>query len=74
MRIMRKENWLVALISNDVLPLSATVPLVGSRPLLPQTLEWSLYTTLVGASPSPNSPGQPHTGSRGNFTLHLTFI
>jgi hypothetical protein len=57
MRIMRKENWLVALLNNEVLPLSLPLPAwpwaprgaapQRTRPLLPQTLEWSLSLTLL---------------------------
>mmetsp|Transcript_25985 Transcript_25985/g.60064 ORF Transcript_25985/g.60064 Transcript_25985/m.60064 type:complete len:817 (-) Transcript_25985:513-2963(-) len=47
MRIMRRENWLVALINNDVLPLAQPLPLLGNRPLLSVTLEWALYTSLL---------------------------
>lgn len=50
MRVLRRENWLVALVNNEVLPLTHSLPLLGERPLLPQTLEWALYTTLVRSS------------------------
>lgn len=58
MRVLRQENWLVALIDNDVLPLDTYLPLVGTRPLLPQTLEWALYTSLVSRAAPPALPAR----------------
>lgn len=47
MRIMRRENWLIAMVSADVLPLDVPIPGLGSRNLLSKTLEWNLYTLIL---------------------------
>lgn len=39
-RILRKENYLIALFNKDILDLS--FPLLGSQPLLTRIVEWSL--------------------------------
>ena len=48
-RIMRQENYLIALFNKDVLDL--TIPLPGLRlrpPALTKTLEWNLTFSLLG--------------------------
>ncbi|KAI9718137.1 MAG: autophagy protein atg9 [Chrysothrix sp. TS-e1954] len=39
-RLMRKENYLIALFNKDVLDLTLPVPLLRSRQLFSKTLEW----------------------------------
>lgn len=41
-RIMRKENYLVAMFNKEILDLSAPLPFMQGKPLLTRTLEWNL--------------------------------
>ncbi|ORY79546.1 APG9-domain-containing protein, partial [Protomyces lactucae-debilis] len=46
-RIMRKENYLVALFNKEILNLSAPLPFLSGRPLLTRTLEWNLSLCIL---------------------------
>ncbi|KAL3232887.1 Autophagy-related protein 9 [Nakaseomyces bracarensis] len=46
-RIMRKENYLIALYNNDVLDLSLPIPFLKSSPLT-KTLEWNINLCVMG--------------------------
>ncbi|CEP62561.1 autophagy protein ATG9 LALA0_S05e08372g [Lachancea lanzarotensis] len=46
-RIMRKENYLIALFNNDVLDLSLPIPLYRTSTLT-KTLEWNLNLCIMG--------------------------
>ncbi|AQZ12086.1 ATG9 (YDL149W) [Zygosaccharomyces parabailii] len=46
-RIMRKENYLIALYNNDVLDLSLPIPLCRTSPLT-KTLEWNINLCIMG--------------------------
>jgi autophagy-related protein 9 len=46
-RIMRKDNYFIALVNRDVLDLSLPVPFLRSRPMLSKTLEWSLNLCII---------------------------
>lgn len=41
-RIMRKENYLIALFNKDVLDISLPIPLLGNKTLFSKTLEWNI--------------------------------
>jgi autophagy-related protein 9 len=41
-RIMRKDNYFIALINRDVLDLTVPLPVLRNRPLLTRTLEWNI--------------------------------
>ena len=47
-RIMRKDNYLIAMLSVGVLSLTVPgAPLLPRRPLLTQTLVWALHSTIL---------------------------
>ena len=46
-RLMRRENYLIALFNKEVLDLKLPVPFLGSRELLSQTLEWALMFSVL---------------------------
>lgn len=46
-RIMRKENYLIALYNNDILDLRFPIPFFGSQPLT-KTLEWNINLCVMG--------------------------
>ncbi|KAJ3162864.1 autophagy protein atg9 [Geranomyces michiganensis] len=46
-RILRKENYLVALFNKDVLNLSVPLPYIGGQQFLTNYIEWSLTKTLL---------------------------
>ena len=49
-RILRKENFMVAFVNRDLLPLQPLEPLPGFRiHLLTKTLEWNLYKCILDA-------------------------
>lgn len=41
-RIMRQENYMIALVNKEVLPLFVHIPLYGKTPLITATVEWAL--------------------------------
>lgn len=46
-RIMRKDNYLIALYNNDILDLNLPVPFLKSSPLT-KTLEWNINLCVMG--------------------------
>eukprot|EP01137_Pigoraptor_chileana_P032141 Opistho-2@21063 len=46
-RIMRKENYLIALFNKEVLDISLTIPLLGRRIWLPKSLEWNISRAIL---------------------------
>ncbi|KHO01111.1 Autophagy-related protein 9 [Metarhizium album ARSEF 1941] len=46
-RLMRKENFLIAMINKDVLNLSLPLPLLGDRQLFSKTMEWYLHYCIL---------------------------
>lgn len=46
-RLMRKENFLIALINKDVLDLSIPLPLFSGRQFLSRLLEWTLNFSIM---------------------------
>lgn len=46
-RIMRKENYLVAMFNKEILDLTIPLPLLQNRPLLTRTLEWNLSLCIL---------------------------
>ncbi|EQK98489.1 Autophagy-related protein 9 [Ophiocordyceps sinensis CO18] len=46
-RLMRKENYLIAMINKDVLDLSLPLPLLRSRQLFSKTMEWYLHYGIL---------------------------
>lgn len=46
-RLMRKDNYLIAMINKDVLDLSLPVPFFGGRQLFSKTMEWYLHYCIL---------------------------
>lgn len=46
-RLMRKENYLIALVNKDILDLSLPVPFVRNRQLFSKVLEWNIYLCIM---------------------------
>lgn len=46
-RLMRKENYFIALVNKDVLDFSLPVPLFGRRTFFSRTLEWYLNFVII---------------------------
>ncbi|KAH7157229.1 autophagy protein Apg9-domain-containing protein [Dactylonectria macrodidyma] len=46
-RLMRKENYLIAMINKDVLDLSLPVPFLAGRQLFSKTMEWYLHYCIL---------------------------
>ncbi|KAL8711030.1 MAG: hypothetical protein Q9220_004411 [cf. Caloplaca sp. 1 TL-2023] len=46
-RLMRRDNYLIALINKDVLDFTLPLPLIGKRPLFSKTLEWNLSFCIL---------------------------
>ena len=46
-RIMRKDNYFIAMINRDVLDLTIPVPILNTRPLLTKTLEWNINLCIM---------------------------
>ncbi|KAF9356234.1 autophagy protein atg9 [Mortierella sp. AD094] len=47
-RIMRKENFMIAMFNKELIDLSLPVPLVRNRTILTKILEWSLSFCILG--------------------------
>ncbi|ORZ06573.1 autophagy protein Apg9-domain-containing protein [Lobosporangium transversale] len=47
-RIMRKENYMVAIFNKELINLSPPVPLLRNRTILTRILEWSLSFCILG--------------------------
>src|SRR5438552_15219528 len=46
-RIMRKDNYFIAMINRDVLDLTIPVPILRNRPLFTRTLEWNINLCIM---------------------------
>lgn len=46
-RLMRRENYLIALFNKDILDLSVPLPFLGNRHMLSRTLEWTLIFSIL---------------------------
>ncbi|KAI5296532.1 autophagy protein atg9 [Ascosphaera acerosa] len=46
-RLMRKENYLIALFNKDILDLTLPLPLLRNRQLFSRTLEWNLNICIL---------------------------
>ncbi|KAG2418090.1 hypothetical protein HFD88_001191 [Aspergillus terreus] len=46
-RLMRKENYLIALVNKDILDLTLPVPFLRNRQLFSRTLEWSINLCIM---------------------------
>lgn len=46
-RLMRRDNYLIALINKDVLDLTLPIPFLRSRQLFSKTLEWNLSLSIL---------------------------
>lgn len=46
-RLMRKENYLIALFNKDILELTLPLPLIGKRQLFSRTLEWNINQCVL---------------------------
>eukprot|EP00164_Ancoracysta_twista_P002022 GFYU01002665.1.p1 GENE.GFYU01002665.1~~GFYU01002665.1.p1 ORF type:complete len:689 (-),score=208.18 GFYU01002665.1:60-2126(-) len=47
-RIMRKENYMIAMINKDVFKLSLDIPIVRNNIWLTKSLEWIIYQSVLG--------------------------
>ncbi|KAF9985052.1 autophagy protein atg9 [Mortierella antarctica] len=47
-RIMRKENFMIAMFNKDLIDLSVPLPMLRSRTILTRILEWSLSFCILG--------------------------
>jgi autophagy-related protein 9 len=46
-RLMRKENYLIAMFNKETLDLTLPIPLLGDRQLFSRTLEWNLHFCVL---------------------------
>jgi autophagy-related protein 9 len=46
-RLMRKENYLIALFNKDILDLTLPLPILGRRQLFSRTLEWNINQCVM---------------------------
>ncbi|KAI9824195.1 MAG: hypothetical protein M1819_000907 [Sarea resinae] len=46
-RLMRKDNYLIALFNKDILDLTLPIPFLGNRQLFSKTLEWNLNLCIL---------------------------
>ncbi|KAL2853826.1 autophagy protein Apg9-domain-containing protein [Aspergillus pseudoustus] len=46
-RLMRKENYLIALVNKDILDLTLPVPFLRNRQLFSRTLEWNINLCIM---------------------------
>src|SRR6202022_1614594 len=46
-RIMRQDNYFIAMINRDVLDLTVPIPFLRNRPLLTRTLEWNINLCIM---------------------------
>eukprot|EP01133_Synstelium_polycarpum_P009830 gene9830-11482_t len=53
-RIMRKENYIIAIINREILDLSIPLPFLGKYKFMTKTLEWSLKYSLYNYVFGPN--------------------
>lgn len=46
-RIMRRDNYLIALFNKDILDLTIPIPFLGSRQFFSRTTEWHVYAAIL---------------------------
>ncbi|KAL6721183.1 autophagy protein atg9 [Lecanora helva] len=46
-RLMRRDNYLIALVNKDILDLTLPIPFIGRRQLFSKTLEWNLSLCIL---------------------------
>lgn len=46
-RIMRRDNYLIALINKNIIDFSINIPLYGEYVCFTKTLEWAIYITII---------------------------
>ncbi|CAG8401796.1 unnamed protein product [Penicillium salamii] len=46
-RLMRKENYMIALVNKDILDLTLPIPFLGNRQLFSRTMEWNLNLCVM---------------------------
>jgi autophagy-related protein 9 len=46
-RIMRRDNYFIAMINRDVLDLTLRVPILNNRPFLTRILEWNINLCIM---------------------------
>ncbi|BDD55587.1 autophagy protein atg9 [Monascus purpureus] len=46
-RLMRKENYLIALVNKDILDLTLPIPFLRNRQLFSRTLEWNIQLCIM---------------------------
>ena len=46
-RLMRRDNYLIALVNKEVLDITLPVPFLANRPLFSKTLEWNLSLCIL---------------------------
>lgn len=46
-RVMRKENYVIALFNKDILDLTVPIPLLGNRQFLSRTMMLNIYWTVI---------------------------
>ncbi|KAF7713559.1 Autophagy-related protein 9 [Penicillium ucsense] len=46
-RLMRKENYMIALVNKDIMDLTLPIPFLRNRPLFSRTLEWNLNLCIM---------------------------
>ena len=46
-RLMRKDNYMIAMINKEILDLTLPIPFLNSRSLYSKTVEWYLYLSIL---------------------------
>ena len=46
-RIMRKDNYIIAMINKNILNFDFNLPFIGYQPFFTKTIEWSIYLTII---------------------------
>ena len=78
-RIMRKDNYFIAMINRDVLDLTLPVPFLRARSMLSRTLEWNLNLCIMKYVFDDQGQVRPafikdkHKGLLSEGYLHLNF-
>ena len=45
-RLMRRDNYMIAMFNKDIFDMSLPIPFLGSRQFFSKTLEWNMYQTV----------------------------
>ncbi len=59
-RIMRKENYMIAIFNKDILDLSLHLPFLNGKQILTKTLEWNLSLCILGFVFNEQGQLRPH--------------